>query len=166
MTVLEFCTARSLQTQTVLKYIQRNPEIFEGHTSKNGQNMELDDEAFSVLDKKYPTPAEVIPSPNAELVAELDHYKNWVMALQQQLIEKNDVLALAEKAQFLLDERSSQLIASKAANDDLQDRNNYLTEEVGSLKAKLAAAEEKASRAEQEADRLRSRSLWQRIFNS
>ena len=166
MTVLEFCNVRNIQTQTVLKYIQRNPSIFEGHTSKNGQNMEIDDEAFKVLDDKYPIPPEIIPSPNAELVAELDKAKNVIIQLQQQIIDHNDTLALAEKAQFLLDERSSQLIEMKASRDELQGENSELHEEIGRLKAQLAQAEQEASRASQEAEKLRNRTFWQRLFNT
>lgn len=154
-------------------YIRRNPELFEGHVSKSGQHMEIDDEAYCILDSKYPIPADIIPSPNAELVAELEKAKNYIIQLQQQVIENNNTLALAERHKFLLEE-------AKANCDDLQSRNGYLMEEVGSLKAQLAAAEEKASRAEQEAakaseeaarasqeaEKLRSRSLWQRIFNT
>ena len=173
MTILEFCENRKVQASTVSMYIRRNPELFEGHTTKNGQQTEIDEEAFAILDQKYPIPADIIPSPDAELVKELDRYKQWVMALQQQIIENNNTLALAEKSQYLLEERSSQLEEAKAVCDDLQSRNGYLLEEVGSLKAQLAAAEEKASRASQEAarasqeaEKLRSRSLWQRIFNT
>lgn len=166
MTILEFCENRRIQTSTVSMYIRRNPELFEGHISKSGQHMEIDDEAYSILDNKYPIPADIIPSPNAELVAELDRARQYIIQLQQQVIENNNTLALAERHQFLLEEAKSNVA-------DLQDRNSYLIEEVGSLKAQLAAAEEKASRAEQEAarasqeaEKLRSRSLWQRIFNT
>lgn len=166
MTILEFCENRKVQASTVSMYIRRNPELFEGHTSKNGQQTEIDDEAFKILDKKYPFPPELVAAPDAELVAELDKAKTYIIQLQQQVIEKNEVLALAERNKFLLEE-------AKANCDDLQSRNSSLMEQIGSLKAQLAAAEEKAaeavqeaSRASQEAEKLRSRSFWQRVFNT
>lgn len=166
MTVLEFCNARNIQTQTVLKYIQRNPSIFEGHTSKNGQNMEIDNAAFDILDEKYPVPPEIIPAPNVELVAELDRAKSYIIQLQQQVIEQNQVLALAEKNKFLLEE-------AKEDCDNLQRRNDFLTEEIGNLKAqlsisgeKVAKATEEAIKASEEVERLRNRNFWQRLFNT
>lgn len=166
MTILEFCKNRKVQASTVSMYIRRNSELFEGHITKNGQQTEIDDAAFDILDKKYPIPPEVIPSPNAEVLKELDAAKSYIIHLQQQVIENNEALALAERNKFLLEE-------AKSSCEDLQEKNGNLLEEIGSLKAQLAAAEEKASRAEQEAskaaeeaEKLRSRSLWQRIFNT
>ena len=166
MTILEFCENRKVQATTVAMYIRRNPELFEGHISKNGQQTEIDDAAFAILDKKYPFPPEIVASPDAEILKELENAKNYIIQLQQQLLDNSQVLAVAERNQFLLEE-------AKSNCTQLQDRNSLLNEEVGSLKAQLAAAEEKASRASQEAEkasqeveRLRGRSLWQRIFNA
>lgn len=166
MTVLDFCTQRNLQTQTVLKYIQRNPELFEGHTSKKGQQMEIDDAAFCVLDEKYPIPPEIIPAPNMELLAELDRAKNRIIQLQEEALVQEKLLAKAELDKRMLEERSIQLLEAKSSCADLQTQNSSLHEEIGSLKAQLEVAQMEASRASEEAERLRSRSLWQRIFNT
>lgn len=166
MTILEFCEHRKVQASTVAMYIKRNPDLFEGHTSKKGKHTELDAEALEILNEKYPMPPEIVLAPNAELVAELDRYKDLVIALQQEAIQREKLLAKAELDKQLLEEREVLLIEAKSAVADLQGQNADLHEEIGSLKAQLAAAEEKASKASQEAEKLRSRSLWQRIFNT
>jgi hypothetical protein len=173
MTVLEFCSIRGIQTQRVLKYIQRNPENFEGHTSKNGQYMEIDDDAFAILDKKYPIPSEVIPSPSAELMAELDRAKNMIIQLQADAIVHEKLLAKAELDKLLLEERNLQLLEARTTCTELQGQAADLHQQIGSLEAQLKASREEtikmreeASRASQEAERLRSRSLWQRIINA
>lgn len=166
MTVLDFCTQRNIQTQTVLKYIQRNPEIFEGHTSKKGQQMEIDDAAFLVLDEKYPIPPEVIPAPNLELLAELDKAKTMIIKLHEEAAAREKLLAKAELDKIMLEERSIQLLEAKSSCTELQSQNSTLHEEIGSLKAQLEAAQQEASRAIEEAERLRGRSFWQRLFNT
>lgn len=173
MTVLEFCNVRNIQTQTVLKYIQRNPDLFEGHTIKKGQSVELDDTALSILEGKYPIPPEIIPAANVELLAELDRAKNRIIQLQDDAIAREKLLAKAELDKLMLEERSVQLLEAKSTVAELQGEAASLHEQVGSLTAQLEAsqaevarAQEEAARASQEAERLRSRSLWQRIFNT
>lgn len=166
MTILDFCENRKVQVSTVTMYIKRNPDLFESHVSKSGQHTEIDEEAFKILDAKYPIPPELIPAPDAELMAELDRAKNYIIQLQQQVIEQNNILALAERNKFLLEE-------AREDCDNLQRRNDLLNEEIGMLKAqlsisgeKVAKANEEALRASEELERLRNRSFWQRLFNT
>lgn len=166
MTILEFCTARGIQTQRVLKYIQRHTDQFEGHVIKKGQSVEVDDFALRILEEKYPIPPDLIPSPNAELQAQLAAAKDYIIVLQKEAIQHEKLLAKAELDKILLEERNIQLLESKATCDDLQGQNAELQQEIGRLTAKLEQAEQEASRASQEAEKLRSRSLWQRIFNT
>lgn len=167
MTIKEFCGARpNIQVPSVLKYMKRNSDLFEGHISGSGQQTELDDVAIKLLEEKYPMPMEVIPSPNAELIAELDRAKNYIIQLQQNEIVREKLLAKAELDKAMLEEKRVQLLEAKSVCDDLQSQNSELHEEIGRLKAQLAQAEQEASRASQEAEKLRSRPLWQRIFNT
>ena len=166
MTILEFCENRKVQASTVAMYIKRNPDLFEGHVSKSGQHTEIDDEAFRLLDSKYPIPPELIPTPNMELLAELDRAKNHIIQLQDEAIVREKLLAKAELDKLMLEEKTVQLIEAKSSCADLQSQNSELHEEIGRLKAQLAQAEQEASRASEEAEKLRNRSFWQRLFNA
>lgn len=167
MTIKEFCGVRpNIQVPSVIKYMKRNSELFEGHISGSGQQTELDDVAIRLLEEKYPMSMEVIPSPNAELLAELDKAKNMIIQLQQNEIVREKLLAKAELDKLMLEERSIQLLEAKSSCAELQSQNAELHEEIGSLKAQLEQAVQEASRASQEAEKLRKRSLWQRIINA
>lgn len=174
MTIKEFCGCRPhIQTPSVIKYIKRNSELFEGHISGSGQQTELDDVAIKILEEKYPMPMDVIPSPNAELIAELDRAKNYIIQLQQNEIVREKLLAKAELDKAMLEEKRIQLLESKSLCDDLQSQNSELHEEIGRLKARLEQAEREASRASEEAskatleaEKLRNRNFWQRLFNA
>lgn len=166
MTILEFCENRKVQASTVSMYIKRNAEVFEGHVSKSGQHTEIDEEAFKILDAKYPIPPELIPAPDAELQAQLASAKDYIILLQKDAIEHEKLLAKAELDKIMLEEKTVQLLEAKATCDDLQGQNRELYEEIGRLKAQLAQAEQEASRASEEAEKLRNRSFWQRLFNA
>lgn len=171
MTIKEFCRVRpNIQVPSVIKYMKRRSDLFEGHISGSGQQTELDDVAIKLLEEKYPMPMEVISSPNAELIAELDRAKNYIIQLQQEAIQHEKLMAKAELDKVMLEERRVQLLEEtlevKAVCNDLQGQNAALHEELGRLKAQLEQAEQEASRASQEAEKLRSRSFWQRVFNT
>lgn len=73
MNLSQFAQSRGLKQQTVSAYVQRHPEIFNGHISRNGKNKILDGEAISRLEEKYPLPqAELI----AQLTAENERLRN------------------------------------------------------------------------------------------
>lgn len=83
MTVTEFLAGRTVERQAVTRYIERHPEEFANHTSKNGKEIVLDDVAVEILDKKYPLakPVQVI-----EGVAPEEHeklYKKYTAALER-----------------------------------------------------------------------------------
>lgn len=167
MTIKEFCGFRpNIQVPSVIKYMKRNSDLFEGHISGSGQHTELDEVAIKLLEDKYPMPMDIIPSPNAELQEQLAAAKDYIIVLQQEAIQHEKRLAKAELDKILLEEKSVQLLEAKATCDDLQGQNAELQQEIGRLTAKLEQAEQEASRASEEAEKLRSRSLWQRIFNT
>ena len=167
MTIKEFCGVRpNIQVPSVIKYMKRNSDLFEGHISGSGQQTELDAVAIKLLEEKYPMPMELIPSPNMELLAELDKAKNMIIKLQEEALVQEKLLAKAELDKIMLEERSIQLLEAKSSCAELQTQNSSLHEEIGSLKAQLEAAQQEASRAVEEAEKLRSRSFWQRLFNA
>lgn len=165
VTVYEFCTSRHLQTQRVLKYIKRNADLFEGHAVKVGKTTELDDEALRLLNEQYPLPPEVAVIPNSELQQQLTAATDYIIKLQQELIQKEQQLAKAQLDALMLEDRTTQLLEARATNADLQTACNGLQREIGELTAQLEAAEKAAQAASEEAERLRSRSLLERILN-
>ena len=54
MRIKDFIIGRNVELQAVQKYIIRHPELFEGHIDKSERNMDLDEVAVDLLNKKYP----------------------------------------------------------------------------------------------------------------
>lgn len=54
MTVGDFLNGRLAERQAVTRYINRHPEIFDGHVTKVGKELDLDDFAVEQLGKQYP----------------------------------------------------------------------------------------------------------------
>ena len=52
MKLIDFCSIRNIQVQRVSKYIDRHPELFDGHVSKDGQFSVLDETAENILAQK------------------------------------------------------------------------------------------------------------------
>ena len=166
MNVLDFCSARGLQTQRVIKYIQRNPDLFEGHTTKSGQSTELDDTALKILEEKYPLPPEIIASPNKELLEQLNSAKDYIIRLQQEAIKQEKLLVQAQTDRVLLEERSQQMQELKSEREELKGENASLMAQIAELQAQLQLSQEQTKTAQREAESLRNRTFWQRIFNT
>lgn len=49
-------------------YMSRHQELFEGHTTRNGKSVELDEEAIKILEEQYPLPemVQIIRDPELE----------------------------------------------------------------------------------------------------
>lgn len=100
MIITEFLEGRTVERQAVTRYIERHPEEFNGHISKKGREIDLDDIAIAILDKKYPLakPIQVINGVDPEeynmlqkkymaALEEMDVLKNWKIEQVQRLAD-------------------------------------------------------------------------------
>lgn len=152
MNISEFAESRNLQSQTVSIYIRRHPEQFDGHTSRDGKSVELDEVALDLLDKAYPLPQPVEIIKDTEILKalsatqrELTEAQKVIISLQAQIQEKSDLISAAQANQLLLEVKEEELHAKDELNMELQRR---------------------AEAAEAELDKLKKRSFWERLFNS
>lgn len=156
MTIAEFAKKRDIDQQTVYKYIRRHPDQFTNHVT--GRPMQLDDEALRILSSVYPQKNPV------EVIEDIDAYKQLVEAqktilkLQEQIHAYDRLKADYESSQRLLDQRDHDNTWLKEQIDKLQ-----IEAERQRKKAEEAIAE--ANEAKKEADHIRNRGFWARIFN-
>ena len=150
MNISDFANTRGIQSQAIYKYLDRHPEL-KKMTRKVGKTLELSPEAEAALDKVYPLPKPVEVIEDKAAREELIKTQKLVIQLQQQLSEQALLLARAEATQLLLDDKTQQLEEEKkrtlAADQRTEDYKTALQE------------------AQAEIDRLKTRSLWDRILN-
>lgn len=147
----DFADQRNVSRDTVAAYIRRNPEIFEGHTTKQKKALILDDEAVKMLDEMYPLPKPIQIIEDVESRQKLIQTQQLVIQLQQKIVDQTAIVAQAETMKVLLEDKEKQL---EAAEKQLSDKQ-----------AELDAYRKEAEQQKEEINRLRSRSLWQRIRN-
>lgn len=136
MTITEFCKGREVDSQAVRRYIERHPEEFEGHTGKKGRETTLDDEAFRILEQKYPLakPVQIIngadPEEYAAALKKIGQLQETIIKLQQARQEDLQKLAAAEATQILLEDKEEAL-------RELKEEYDYEREKRGEAEAEL-----------------------------
>lgn len=140
----DFADQRNVSRDTVAAYIRRNPEIFEGHTTKKKKALILDDEAVKMLDEMYPLPKPIQIIEDVESRQKLIQTQQLVIQLQQKIQDQTAIVAQAETMKILLEDKERQLTDKQS---------------------EIEAYRKKAEQQEKEINRLKSRSLWQRIRN-
>ena len=136
MTITEFARLRGKEPQAISRYLKRHPEVNQ-FTHKKGKTVELLPEAERLLDKVYPLPRPVEIVEDTESRKELIQTQRLVIQLQQRLEEQAALIAKAEAVKLLLEDKEKQLEEEKARTE----------------------------KAEKEIERLKNRTLWERIRN-
>jgi len=129
----EFCESHDVRINAVSNFIQRNDEI-KKHIFKKGKNTILDDEAFKLLEKKYPIPkpVQIVNGiPEAEFFKQLEekdkkiHLKDeTIQQLQAKIIqlqnEKADLMLINKdfENQTLLLEQNNRIQSTENAKKD------------------------------------------------
>lgn len=179
MILSEFLRGRDVKINAVSNYISRNPEKFEGHIKREGKNTILDDEAIRILEEKYPLPKPITiingldPDKERELREELaDALKKltWsenqraglekILGEQKGLIESNEAKMLALETQ-----KDAEISVLEIKNEHLQYRMQEQEQEQARTKTELLEQEQENRKLREEIERLRNRSLFDRIFN-
>lgn len=121
MKITEFCNGRNVEQQAVRKYIDRHPEQFEEHVKRVGREIDFDEAAFKILEKKYPMPQliQIVDNPETlekleETRADLDKAKDIIINLQNKINEQSRALAAAEATKLLLQDKELQLSKSES----------------------------------------------------
>lgn len=171
MFLRDFAEMRGVKADTVATYIRRHPEIAE-HTSTEGYFMVLDDVAIDMLDKKYPLPKPVQVIQDTESLKKLTEAQEFIIKLQEKMVkmaEENSKLALqAEKVLMLeaAEQEKAETIGKLEA--ELEYKNDKIDEEQQAHQAtaqELADTQKQLSEAQQELERLKNRSFFQRLLN-
>lgn len=171
MLVVDFAKERNLKSDTIRKHIRKNYDKYKDHIISNNHSMEIDDTMVEMLNEVYPLPkpVQVIKGvPEEEHNALRTKYESVLEELkrvQEMRIEETKQLAESKGALLLLEEKTQQLTEYKEtierANKTIDDQRRDLTEQKTELDKQIREKEE----ANKEIERLKNRTLWQRIRN-
>lgn len=130
MKIKEFAESRGVEKDTVLRYIKRHPEAFDGHTRLSGNRLEVDAAALEILEKQYPLPRPVEIIEDVATIRELAETRKQLIELQGKYNEACCRLAQAEATQILLDDRTAQLQREQERADREQIRADQSEQEL------------------------------------
>lgn len=153
MNISEFAKSRGLQTNTVSKYIREHASEFDGHTQVNGKAVELDDRALELLEKKYPKPKDPI-------VIGINKDEHYTM-----MAEKDDQIRALQERIIEIQQKHEQVAYRLGQLASIEDQSAKVAEELKAAQAVIAEKDRDIYKANAEIERLKSRSLWQRIRN-
>lgn len=131
LTVTEFAKEREVDNQLPRKYIDRHPELFESHISKKGREVDFDDVAYEILDKKYPLPKPIEIIEDTESRAKLIKAQEIIIKLQNTINEQATMIAQAEAQNMLLEDRTEQL-------HEIKTEKAAVDQELNDVKVKLS----------------------------
>ena len=163
MNISEFARSRGVEPQTVRHYVNDH-EYIKKHTKKVGKTVELSEEAIEFLDKIYPLPRPVQlmngvdPDEHKAVQDKLTAAQEFIIKLQNKMMEDQKLLAQAEAQKILLEDRESQL---KIATEEGEKKDT----EIDLQKKKIEEQNRQLEELKNENERLKNRSLFERIFN-
>ena len=164
MNLTEFAESRNVKINAISNYMSRHAEKFAGHTKKVGKSIELDEVALSILDEKYPLPRPVQimngvdPEEHKVVQDKLAAAQDFIIKLQNKMMEDQKLLAQAEAQKQLLEDKEEQLNAAKVEGEKKDT-------EIDEQKKKIEEQNRQLEELKNENERLKNRSLFERIFN-
>ena len=158
MRIVDFAKARNLENQAVTRYINRHREIFDGHISKEGRQIVLDEIALSVLEEKYPLPKPVQVLEDTAARKQLIEAQEMIIKLQQQLVEAAPKIAMAEHNQFLISQIQQE-------NEELKKLKAAAASQIEETKEELRISQQRAAELEEKLENETNRplSLYERL---
>lgn len=121
MTISEFLKGRNVERQAITRYINRHEDEFDGHITKTGREIELDEDAIRILERKYPLPAPVEIIIDHESRDKLLEAQERIIQLQQTVCELQKQLTEHERTKFLLEDAENRLSVSESKNRALEE---------------------------------------------
>lgn len=143
MKITEFLQGREVERQAVTRYINRHEDVFKGHTTKDGKEINLDGVAVAELEKVYPLPKPVTivdGVPQEEYIKvqnDLIKSQQKVTELQNRLLEVQEQMAVAKATELLLEDRSKRI-------EELEAREEAKAQEIRELQETLLAERSKS----------------------
>ena len=167
MILKEFAEEHHLTPAAVTKYISEHSELFEGHIAKEGKCRIPDEIAVKALEEHFgPAGPYVLPQAYVE---ELHDLQQQLISCQHTLIKTMGELALAheehDNTAIQIAELQRDKGVAETVNAGLCTQLSKAEEALAAANARAAEAEAEAAAAKEEADRLRNRGLFARIFN-
>lgn len=159
MKIGDFLQGRLVERQAVTRYIERHSEEFEGHISKIGREIVLDDVAIQILDKQYPPPkpVEVINGVDPKAYEKLDKecqewHKKYTAALEEMIPLKaeNERLIAEKESQIKLIQMKNELDKQEAVQKAVQSKEDELILKHQAEERKLKEEFEQKLKTEQE----------------
>lgn len=144
MNIKQFAELHNQNQRTIIMYMKRHKEMFDGHVTKIGNSKYLDNEAITILEHKYPL-SKPIP-----VVENVETQKKYMLSLEKINYLQEKILDLKKQLQ---ESKSLRLLLEKS-----QEQTQKLSDELISLKVKMESQEKKYNK-------LKNRNLWSRIFN-
>lgn len=152
MKLVDFARDRLIEPQTVRIYMKRHGMEYD--TEKG-----LTDEQIEKLSEKYPEPAK-------KIVEQIED------ATTKALLSAQDEIIRLQKQVQKLTEDTARMLLLEEKTQALTDTNKEQAEQIEKLKVDKAVSDKeqehlqaKVTEQEQEIERLKSRNLWERIFN-
>ena len=153
MKLVDFARDRLIEPQTVRIYMKRHGMEYD--TEKG-----LTDEQIEKLSEKYPEPAK-------KIVEQIED------ATTKALLSAQDEIIRLQKQVQKLTEDTARMLLLEEKTQALTDTNKEQADQIEKLKVDKAVSDKeqehlqaKVTEQEQEIERLKSRKLWQRIFNT
>lgn len=137
MTVTEFLEGRTVERQAVTRYIERHSDEFQGHTSKKGREIELDEVAVGILEKKYPLQSLVEVIEDKESRQKLIKAQEYIIQLQEKINEQSLAIAKAESIQLLLEDKQHQLEMAEQRENEWKESQKRTEEELNRVREEL-----------------------------
>ena len=137
VTITEFLEGRTAERQAVTRYIERHKEEFKEHISKRGREIEIDDVAFAILEKKYPLQSLVQVIEDKESRQKLIKAQEYIIQLQEKVNEQSLLIAKAESMQMLLDNKEQQLARSEQRENEWKEKQKQTEEELNRVREEL-----------------------------
>ena len=183
ISIKDYAQSKGVTYEAVRKQIGRYSAELEGHISKTGKTQMLDEYAVEFLDSKRNNNAVAVF--NVQRNAEIDDLKAQVAEMEAQIeaakakvLEQAEELKKSAEKQLLLEADKSSIreeelkkreeLMEKHAKREEEHYNKLSAkdEEIALLKAQLQTATDKVTAKNEEIEKMRKRTLWQRIFNT
>lgn len=183
ISIKDYASSKGVSYEAVRKQIGRYSADLAGHISKTGKTQMLDEYAVQFLDSKRNNNA--VAQYNIQRNSELEEAQATIEELTAQLeVAKKKVLDQAEEIKEAT-QHQLRLEAEKSSikDEELKKREELIEryaqkeeahyeklaskdEEIAVLKAQLQTANDTVKAREEELEKQRKRTLWQRIFNT
>ena len=142
--VSDFAEERHVDRNAVTQYIRRHPEIFDGHTRRDGNQLLVDEEAVEALNRQYPLPQLVEVVEDKESRQKLILAQEKIIQLQEQMAGMAQIAAQADAQRLLLEDTKERLQDTEKRLQEAQEGLKAVQAELMSTREELASERSKS----------------------